>query len=120
MLVKLKQEVESTHAKFLIVQIPTAEQVVDDYWDELTKHYQASGPLTRDLPEQRLADICSRQQIDLLSLAPAFRTAETGIPPKELYLGHGHWSAAGHQLAAKLIAKNLAQLSQTKLIARTQ
>ncbi|HYW73321.1 MAG TPA: SGNH/GDSL hydrolase family protein [Pyrinomonadaceae bacterium] len=103
-------EVKDKGAKFLLVVGSNPIQVHPDasvrqrfrnYLDVDTLFY----------PNQRLAQLAGREQIDFLDLAaPLEKSADE---TKVFYhgfgkeIGNGHWNADGHRLAAELIAQKM-------------
>lgn len=64
-----------------------------------------------DKPSRLLEQIAQRQDIDFISMVPAFRQriGESESSFGDLYLNcDGHWTAAGHRLAAETVAPEIA------------
>jgi hypothetical protein len=58
-----------------------------------------------DRPNRRLSEIAARRGIAYLDLRPALQTALSG--QLRLYFAiDGHWTAAGHELAARSLARS--------------
>ncbi len=58
-----------------------------------------------DRPAARLAEITAAQDIEFVDLYPVFLEKED---PMTLFLkNNGHWSAAGHELAARTVAEKI-------------
>jgi hypothetical protein len=109
---QFKTDVEADGSRFLLVVIPSADQVHDDLWAQLETQAAANGlTLDRDLPERRLDSIARSAGIDLVDLTPVFRQATAGRPsddPGSLYLlGRYHLSDEGQRLAAEVLASHL-------------
>ena len=103
---RLQAEVESRGARFVVVIIGAKEQLYPAEWAATLAANPAMQTLTWDLdePNRRLAAFLTAEQILYLDLLPIFReaTAQPEAPP--LYFGHdGHWTPAGHRLAARAI-----------------
>jgi lysophospholipase L1-like esterase len=59
-------------------------------------------------PDARFAELCADLAIPCVDLAPAFRAS---TDPEALFLrNNGHWSAAGHEVAARIVAARLREL----------
>lgn len=110
----LGAEVQASGARFLLVGIPTHEQVVDEYWEAMLAAVGSDDALRyrRDHADTRLASLAAREGFDFLPLAPAFRAAPDR---RDLHFGKGHWNANGNQLAAEEIHRRLAAPGTTAL-----
>ncbi len=111
LIVQMKREVEDGGRRFLLVSLSNPDQVHPD-----VQHRQA---LARQLgvpdllyPDRRIQALAKREGIELLSLAEPLATyAERqgvflhGFQNTEL--GKGHWNAAGHGLAGKLMSERI-------------
>lgn len=111
LIVQMKREVEDGGRRFLLVSLSNPDQVHPD-----VQHRQA---LARQLgvpdllyPDRRIQALAKREGIELLSLAEPLATyAEQhgvflhGFQNTEL--GKGHWNAAGHGLAGKLMSERI-------------
>jgi len=84
-LAELKKEVESRGAKLVVFFIPTKAEILqlDD-----SAPYQIA-----------LADVCQKDGIEYLDLAPAFKASWL----RTYYRSGGHWNAHGNQVAADAI-----------------
>ena len=79
-------------ARFVVVYVPTPADVANR---------AAQNPLIRAIYAM-LDDVCRRQHIPLLNLAPAFYVrAQQGTPL--LYPSDQRWTPAGHRLAAEVL-----------------
>ncbi len=85
--------------RFLVVIIPVAAQVEPRH-----------GPRLESVSYQRrVSEYCASHGIDCLDLLPGFRAASAPGSPR-LYLQHDqHWTPAGHELAARLVAACLSR-----------
>jgi lysophospholipase L1-like esterase len=90
LLAKLKEEVESRGARFLVMMVPSAADV--DVFNEIVS-------------------ICHRQSIDCLNPLPQFRKKyfELKQQGKKLTFApvDDHWNEEGHRLAAELLYEHL-------------
>lgn len=104
-LLQTQADVEAAGVQLVIVLIPSKELI---YWDMLRQ--RLANPAAYDLAEpiRTLLTFCQAQKLHCLDLAPAFSDhAKAG---EELYFRQdAHWNAAGHHLAAQLIAGYLKQ-----------
>ncbi len=96
-------------AEFVVVVIPTREQVDDAFWQQMLNKFRLNeADLQRDRPQQRLADWSASSGTPIIDLLPGFR-ADAGSDPY-YYTLDSHWNPAGHTLAAKLIRDGMAKL----------
>ena len=107
----LRDEVERSGARFMVVNVPPSFDLDPDAWRDIRRKYGlderdwSASAVTR-----HLVDLCSRNRIDLYDLTPAFAAAiEAGEDrPEPLYFPiDGHWTARGHRLAGERIAEAL-------------
>lgn len=117
LIVQMKREVDDGGRRFLLVSLSNPDQVHPD-----VQHRQA---LARQLgvpdllyPDRRTQALAKREGIDLLSLAEPLATyAEQhgvflhGFQNTEL--GKGHWNAAGHRLAGKLMSERICLMMES-------
>ncbi|HUS15018.1 MAG TPA: hypothetical protein VM536_08390, partial [Chloroflexia bacterium] len=85
------------------------EQVQPDDWAAMLRQFGLSeAQLTRDLPEQHLAAWGARSSVAVIDLLPRMQVASQ---TQRLYFRTDrHWNAAGHALAAQIIAEGLTAL----------
>ena len=103
---ELRAAVEADGGQFAVVIIPAREQVYPAEWEQTVARNIDMAALDWDLtlPNQQLHTLLTRQQIPFLDLLPTFTTATQQDQTKRLYFIHdGHWTAAGHALAAETI-----------------
>lgn len=101
----------SLGSRFLVVTVPFAIQVHPDPALRSAVRKRLDVP---DLfyPEHRLAEFGKRSGISVVALAPDMQRHAQATGTflhgfKGARLGFGHWNEAGHELAAKLIARYL-------------
>lgn len=105
----LKEAVEATGARFAIAVLSTREQIYPAWWRDILREYPRMRDETWDLdaPQQRIATWCHAHAVPCLLLGPVFKKrAEQGGPPLH-YHHDGHWTVAGHHLAAITLAQFL-------------
>ena len=105
----MKAEVEAHGSRFALAVLPAAEQIYDEPWDEILE-LSADGrdDMDRDNPERRVAEICERQDIALVTMVDRFRAAAPrhSIAHEDEWLyydGTGHFNVAGNRLAAEIL-----------------
>jgi lysophospholipase L1-like esterase len=99
------------HTEFAVVMVPSAWEVYPQRWQEVLD--QTPGMRGADvdvaLPSRNLNRFLSDQHVRVIDLLPDFSARAAVAPP--LYLrGDGHWTAAGHRLAADLISQQAAKI----------
>lgn len=107
---RLRDEVENPGAKLAVVIIGAPEQVYPVEGERLLAANPALQDLTLDLelPNRRLGTFLAAEQIPYLDLLPVFRQAANDPATPPLHFRHdGHWTVAGHKLAAEAIQKFL-------------
>jgi hypothetical protein len=97
---------DEAQAALLFLVIPDRFQVYDAVWNQsLGALGYASGEVSFDAPNRRLAGMLQRQAVDYLDLLGPMREAQA----TEFYFSRdGHWNAAGHAFAATQILAWLA------------
>jgi len=105
LLERLERMVLQQGARFLLAVAAERAAVDPRTWEEMERAYQ---PLQENRwsargPARRLLEWCAKNEVAAVDLYPAFTAGD----PDRLLLRDGHWSAAGHALAAQVIAEAL-------------
>ncbi|MFN0149084.1 MAG: GDSL-type esterase/lipase family protein [bacterium] len=105
-LAALERDIERHGARMVIVAIPAAPQVGRQYWWLERLGFRFDERLLTESPVQdRLARFAAARGIPYVDLLPGMRGSSA--PP--LYFEQdGHWTAAGHAIAARAIAEVVA------------
>ena len=107
-LTRLHRDVESANSKLLLVCIPAAVQVDSTYWWPKKLGVRFDDRVLRDTVFQdRLAQFAREEKLPLIDLLPAMRKRSSS---RLYYEQDGHWTAAGHDVAARVIAERLSAL----------
>ena len=96
---RMKHEIEQRGARFVVFYVPTRIELSPEEWSSarLPPDYDP-GTVAR-----KLALICATEDIPYIDPSDRFREAQKRTP---LYLRRDpHWNAAGHHLAAKILAE---------------
>jgi hypothetical protein len=104
----LRDAVRADGAELVVMVVTSREQVYPADWDALQETYPAMRASRWDLdgPERRVLAWCEREQVDCVALSPAFRAARDSAPRLHWHFD-GHWTAAGHALAAQTMTQAL-------------
>ncbi|MFI5396482.1 MAG: GDSL-type esterase/lipase family protein [Candidatus Binatia bacterium] len=102
---RLQRDVSAGGAQLAIAVLSTRDQIYPQWWQEIVAAHprMQNEPWDLDAPQHRMEAWCAQHGVPCLALAPAFRAAAgTGAP---LHYHHdGHWTVAGHRLAANELA----------------
>ena len=106
LLVRLRDEVEADGSSFTIFHVPSRAAVDAESWRQLRYAYAMTDEdWDPSHDAKRLDEICSEHEIDCIIALDEFRDEAKGGP---LYFREdAHWTPAGHDLAARLIADRL-------------
>jgi hypothetical protein len=102
---QLQSATAASGARLAIAIVSARDQVYPQWWREVVDTYPRMASQTWDLdaPQQRIEAWCVQHGVPCVALAPPFRAqaAQGGAP---LHYHHdGHWTAAGHRLAASVL-----------------
>ena len=109
----LNKEVEADGSQLAVVIIGAPEQVYPERWQTVLNRAHSLQPASWDLetPNRRLAAFLDSAGIPYLDLLPLFRQEAEKPGAPALHFRHdGHWTPAGHQLAADAIAAFVQEL----------
>src|SRR5205823_237388 len=104
----------------LVVAAPTEWQVYDDLWPKLVgAGSQAQRRFSVTAPNGRLVEIAAHEDLHLVDLRETFRSEADGGGPPPIFRKDGHWTEAGHAVAARTVAaairdNNLTRLASTR------
>ena len=113
LLTRFIDRVRSDDATFVLALMPSADQVYRERWDELSTQAAAAGiRLDAEVPQQRLAEFCRRQEVGFVPLVDAFRdfASQRTVGAKAEWLhfnASGHFNEAGNRVAAEALAGRL-------------
>jgi lysophospholipase L1-like esterase len=111
MLLETRSLAEANGARFAVVLVPAAWEVYPGTWERTLARVPAMRAVSLDLdkPSRLLTSFLEAHGIPYVSLLADFRARASTAPP--LYIDNdGHWTAAGHRLAADLLAGPVAEL----------
>lgn len=116
----LAREVVDQGARFVLVAVPSHEQVIPEAWQALLDRLSAEekARYRSDEPDRRLRELADRLGIEFVSLLPVFQRSAKQLPL--FFENRGHWNEAGNDLAAAEMARalNANALSPRELVPR--
>lgn len=103
-----KDAVTADGATFVIMVVTAREQIYPDDWAQVQTAYPAMRQVAWNLdgPERRVLSWCALHDVRCVALSPAFLAARDGGPRLHWHFD-GHWTPAGHALAAETMAEAL-------------
>lgn len=109
----MKAKVEADGRRFEIVVLPSGRQVYPDRFEQIVE-FEGASSFRPEHADTRLARACKTAGVRCTFLREHFLEATDGkdaeaVEPDELLFFHGtgHFTPAGHALAAKVLATNL-------------
>ncbi len=111
LLTALRDAVRADGAELVVMVVTAREQIYPEAWETLQASYPAMRAVAWDLdgPEQRVLAWCARAGVRCVPLSPAFRARSGG--PRLHWHFDGHWTPAGHALAAETMTDTLGALA---------
>lgn len=110
LLAEMEQTISQMGASGAAILVPAAESMDGERWQRILTQFPVMQAGEWDVwqPEELAATGLRAAGIPALSLTDAFRQTQSSAPP--LYLEEdGHWTAAGHALAARATVNFLAE-----------
>lgn len=106
LLAQLRREVHAAGARLMVFSVPSINAL--QYETVATSPSRTTGRCAIDgTRANQLEQITTRLEIGLVDLFPAFHEAAAGDPGELFHRADSHWNAAGHALAAEVIANSL-------------
>jgi hypothetical protein len=112
LIARMQTETERANGTFLLVQISDPIAVMPSEMLSSLLANSDVGAVDIDKPGRLLRQFARRHNVDYTSMIPGFRNriADSETEFAKLYLHcDGHWTAAGHRFAAKLVAPEIAK-----------
>ena len=104
-LAQLAQQVTSDGREAIVLIIPTREQVDDELWAGLVSRYGDEISNNRLTVNNRLVEGLENAKVDVIDFTPTAIAHSRNKPDKLYFRYDGHWTALGHELAAKQLAR---------------
>ncbi len=106
---RLRGRVEAQGARLVVMIVSTRDQVYAESWQQIVREHPAMqvGEWDLDGPQERVQAWCRQQQASCVALAPAFRKRARESEAPLHFPRDGHWTPAGHALAASVLAQFL-------------
>lgn len=107
----LNNDVTSRGSRLIVGIIPSVIQVYPELFGEYLQHFpKYKGRLDTEAPNKRIADFCSKNNIQAINLLPGLREAGKSNP--YLYFPiNRHWTRDGHRVVSGIIQKELGLVS---------
>jgi len=105
----LRVAVRADGARLMVMVVTARELIYPDDWRQVLETYPAMSRVAWDLdgPERHVLGWCQRAGVPCIQLSPAFVAQRDA---QRLHFHYdGHWTAAGHALAAETVANFLRQ-----------
>lgn len=110
LLSRIKAMALDNNSRILVVYVAVRETSTPAQFATRVRSLAEGIDLDPDRPSRRLAEICRVLEIPFVNLEPDFRGH---ADPASLFLtANAHWSAAGHALAATLVARTIGDLEE--------
>jgi lysophospholipase L1-like esterase len=106
---KMEADSKARGAQLVLVAIPAREQVYPRSWEDVKAQFalDESG-FDLSLPQQKLSEFAVAKGLPYIDLLPDFK-AKNSDPNLYFHIDR-HWTAAGHDLAAQTIVRELKAL----------
>lgn len=100
---RFRDVVVARGARFAVMVVTSRDHLYPSSWKDLEETYPRlrSGLWNLEAPAQRVLDWCQSRGVACLNLMPIFQVDRDSGGERLHYLHDGHWTAAGHALAAR-------------------
>lgn len=106
---QMRRSVEDTGARFVVAIVAPRDQIYPEIWAEIVRQTPAMQNMAWDLDgaSRRAEAWCHERGAHCVALASRFRAVAQSGGEALHYRQDGHWTPAGHKLAAGVIAEYL-------------
>lgn len=109
----MHEEVENHGARFVVVTLSNGIQVFPEPAGRRS-FMQRVGVTDLFYPDRRIAELCEREGIQAITLAPALQTYaeqhKVFLHGFGKEIGNGHWNTLGHRVAGEMLAQKLCEV----------
>jgi len=111
LLARFQQAVNASGARFMVAVLSSRDQVYPKWWQEIISAHPAmqGQQWNLDEPQHRVEAWCGAHDVPWVALTPAFREAAAHDDAPLHYHHDGHFTAAGHRVAASVLKNHLEQ-----------
>ncbi len=109
----LRDAVEDSGARFVLLAIPDAIQVYPNLWDHAMRNYEPAkeNRLDPHIPLTKLAEIATRNDLDYINLyEPIIEHSEH--MSQNFFFGRAHLNLQGHELVSEILIEHVTTLTR--------
>lgn len=103
---ELREATSERRARFALMIVTSRDHLYPESWEALQKSYPrlAQGRWDQEGPTRRILEWCRSRAVPCLNLLPIFQVERDSGGPRLHFVHDGHWTPAGHALAAQSAA----------------
>jgi len=113
-ILRIRDLLSATGIDFWVTVYPYGNQTSPREWSKGRVYWGFEpGSLASTRPQSLVVDFCRRNSIHVVNMCDGFREAAQSVYPL-YYEWDGHWTAAGHQVAADVLNRELLPYCQAR------